>query len=433
MSEKDIFWRFSLRIDEKDRTELNWSYLSSRGPSKKQIKESLLKEFHIELICKEDEMERVLESLEVPKITSSEHLYYEDVIVSSAIPFDYKTTDIVVYRNKIEVFRMKVPQEKPSIKLLQKVYRIQEKLDLNWDYKTSSPENTWFRVFIELDKEKRYPISDIIRDNNVKIDYSELPGCEKGKVLVMISDGVWTAEDFSEEFKLPFIKPSVKILSPKKGQKIQSYDLLQLSGRAWDHQNLTPISSENLVWKLDGKIVGKGKIFVIDTIIALGKHIISLDAEDNNGISNSDEIEIEIFQAKHPKIIKKDKYQRISVDIKEHYDWLDKSISDLLEKLIRKIGITPSKSSKSGFHLVKDDKRIRITTTTQSKVEFNFPKAKKSQIQDYLNDLGLNNLVIKDKAAIESYNLEKPTPSIDCRNKEEFEAIELLCVKWLDL
>lgn len=308
MSEKITYWRFSLTIDEKNEVELNWSYLSTREPSKKKIKEKLLEEFHIKLFVGE----QVLISQNIPKIIPSAHKEYEDIIVSAAVPFDYKTTHIVIYRNKTEVFKLPIPQEKPLIELLEKKINTEEKTELKWNYKTISPEYTWFRLFIELDNGKRYPISNIIRDNSFKLDPNKLPGCENGKLIAMISDGVWTAEDVSEKFNIAPKKPKLMVFKPKAGQKIQTFDFLHMNGRAWDYQTQSPITSEKLRWKLDGKAVGTGKVCVIAIKDDLnpGKHIVSLFAEDSKGNINSHDVEIEVTQTKHPKIVFKDDVKR---------------------------------------------------------------------------------------------------------------------------
>ncbi len=144
-------------------------------------------------------------------------------------------------------------------------------------------------------------------NNKCLIDFEKLPGCEKGKLVVFISDGVWTAENCSEKFKLPPKIPRIIILTPKSGQKIQTEDFMQLNGQAWDYQDQSPIPPDKLIWKLDEIEIGKGRIFAINTNIEMGKHLISLEAVDSSGTVNSQSVEIEIYKATHPKFIWKKK------------------------------------------------------------------------------------------------------------------------------
>ena len=77
-----------------------------------------------------------------------------------------------------------------------------------------------------------------------------------------------------------------------------------------------------------------------------------------------------------------------------------------------------------------------IVKFVKSKIEFRFAKTKKEDIVKLLEALKIIWLKVKDKADIESYGLENPTPSIDYKEDYglgKFEDIRKLCKKWLDV
>lgn len=75
-----------------------------------------------------------------------------------------------------------------------------------------------------------------------------------------------------------------------------------------------------------------------------------------------------------------------------------------------------------------------ISTWQKSKIEFRFAKAKKEDVEKLLKVLNITSLRVKNKADIESYGLENPTPSVDYREDYvSFEDIKKICKKWLEM
>jgi len=135
--------------------------------------------------------------------------------------------------------------------------------------------------------------------------------------------------------------------------------------------------------------------------------------------------------------IRKD--QKLYLDIEAHYERLSEPLNEYLKNFVNdliNLGAELTNLSNMGFHLIKGNKKIMVTTSNKSKIEFRFSKAKKEDIEKLLIELNINRLRVKDKADIEPYNTPNPTPSIDIRKNDDvelFENIKKVCKKWLEL
>lgn len=119
--------------------------------------------------------------------------------------------------------------------------------------------------------------------------------------------------------------------------------------------------------------------------------------------------------------------------LEDHYNRLYPPYNDYLKQLVEEIDIEPSNLSGSGFHLVNGNKKLIISTYIKSKLEFQFSKAKKTDILNLLKRLGID-FEVKDKSDNQSYKTSNPTPSIDYKQENgSFKDIIRICKDWLEL
>jgi hypothetical protein len=127
-------------------------------------------------------------------------------------------------------------------------------------------------------------------------------------------------------------------------------------------------------------------------------------------------------------------YRKWEGDIEDHYERLGSRLGDYLKNLVEELDIEPTNLSGSGFHLINGDRRILVSTWQKNKIEFRFARAKKEDVENLLRDLNITSLSVKDKADIESYGLENPTPSVDYKEEYgSFENIKRICRTWLEM
>lgn len=131
---------------------------------------------------------------------------------------------------------------------------------------------------------------------------------------------------------------------------------------------------------------------------------------------------------------KRTTYEKWGGDIEDHYKRLKPPLGDYLRTLVKELNIEPTTLSGSGFHLVNGKKKIMVTTWQKNKIEFRFAKTKKEDVEKLLTVLNITSLRVKDKADIEPYGLEIPTPSIDYKEDYgPFDGIKKICKKWLEM
>jgi len=131
---------------------------------------------------------------------------------------------------------------------------------------------------------------------------------------------------------------------------------------------------------------------------------------------------------------KRTTYEKWEGDVEDHYERLKPPLGDYLRALVKELNIEPTTLSGSGFHLVNGKKKIMVSTWQKSKIEFRFAKTKKEHVENLLGVLNITSLSVKDKADIEPYGLESPTPSIDYKEDYgSFEGIKKICKKWLEM
>jgi hypothetical protein len=131
-------------------------------------------------------------------------------------------------------------------------------------------------------------------------------------------------------------------------------------------------------------------------------------------------------------------YGKWKGNIEDHYERLKSPLGGYLKNLVKQLddelGIQPTNLSASGFHFINGDRRILVSTWQKSKIEFRFARAKKEDVENLLRDLNITSLSVKDKADIESYGLENPTPSVDYKEEYgSFEDIKRICRTWLEM
>ena len=127
-------------------------------------------------------------------------------------------------------------------------------------------------------------------------------------------------------------------------------------------------------------------------------------------------------------------YQKWEGDIEDHYERLNPPLGGYLRTLVKELNIEPTTLSGSGFHLINGERKIMVSTWQKSKIEFRFAKTKKEDVEKLLEVLNITSLRAKDKADIEPYGLESPTPSIDYKEDYgSFEDIKKICRKWLEM
>jgi len=267
-----LYWRFVANVLESGDLALRWSYLSPRPAPKIEKPDRE----HRVILLRGDGSK--IASYEVSSIVSKDGRPRK--ALAAAIPFHPLTARITIVRDDVLLVAIEVPERKPSVKLQDSRISPGGFRTIAWEATVASREFPVASVFIELDNGRRYPLANHVHTSKLEINMDALPGCEKGRIIVRVSDGVWTAEAASEPFAQSMKPPLVWIGRPKPNMRVRSDQPLQVEGQGWDIQAQRPLSANSFQWSLDGKIVGTGRLCVIDRV-AIGSHTLVLRAIDS--------------------------------------------------------------------------------------------------------------------------------------------------------
>lgn len=120
---------------------------------------------------------------------------------------------------------------------------------------------------------------------SVEIPYTLLSGTETGRMRVLVSDGVHTAQDDSDAvFSVERNAPQVAFLSPAAGSSFVVSQTVLLAASAYDPED-GQLADAAFVWTSDRDgALGTGASLNLDTLSA-GQHELSVTATDSDGSS----------------------------------------------------------------------------------------------------------------------------------------------------
>ena len=139
------------------------------------------------------------------------------------------------------------------------------------------------------------PLAVRYEDSVLEVDTARWPGSEAARVRVLASDGFHTAEAQSEPFEMPRHGPQVYITHPSDGALLHPDEAVILTGFADDAEEGV-LSGERLTWISDRRaVLGYGEQLALPPgWLGPGQHLLTLLAEDGNGMTGEDSVRIMI-------------------------------------------------------------------------------------------------------------------------------------------
>ncbi len=120
---------------------------------------------------------------------------------------------------------------------------------------------------------------------SVEIPYTLLSGTEQGRMRVLVSDGVHTAQDDSDAvFSVQRNPPHVAFISPGADSSFVVSQTVMLAASAYDPED-GQLADAALTWTSDRDgVLGTGASLNLDSLSA-GQHQVSVTATDSDGSS----------------------------------------------------------------------------------------------------------------------------------------------------
>jgi hypothetical protein len=202
--------------------------------------------------------------------------------VRGEVPFHTDTRAIELSRRGATLLRLLVPATRPKVKLVRMQIDPNGAAELQWEATAEETGQRWYSVLLQLDDGRRFPLAAKITDAELRFDTKGLPGCKAGRIVVRVSDGVWTDEVHTAPFAIAPKPPIIFIFEPREGIAASASSPLLLRGQAWDVQRQAPVPSDRVTWRLDGHAAGTGNLVAVHNVKP-GHHTVQLAATDEAG------------------------------------------------------------------------------------------------------------------------------------------------------
>ncbi len=173
----------------------------------------------------------------------------------------------------------------------------EETVLVSWTADDPDGDPLYFNVQYSADDGATWStVASSVISTSVAIDTANMPTSRRGRVRVLATDGIHTGYDSSDgPFMVPNHRPNVEIVAPQMGATYIMSQTVALQALVYDVEDGSMEPSQ-LRWSsnLDG-VIGRGaQVSVAD--LTPGRHRITLDVVDSDGASNSDSVQITVYE-----------------------------------------------------------------------------------------------------------------------------------------
>jgi len=165
---------------------------------------------------------------------------------------------------------------------------------IKWTAEDADGNDLSYTIFYSADDGQTWRVvASDWTTSTMTLDANSLPGSDRARLRVLVSDGVNTGQADSAVFRIPPNAPKPVILKPGDGKDYGLDQVLDLMGSAWDEEDGN-LDDTSLTWTDDvSGVLGTGATLYAVTLTP-GYHTITLTATDSDGLSASDSVSIYI-------------------------------------------------------------------------------------------------------------------------------------------
>ena len=198
----------------------------------------------------------------------------------------------------------------PQVELLspEKGSSFKDEIKVVWKSSDRDSETDSLRALLQYspDGERWQVVGEGLADGALALDASELPGGDQARLRVWVHDGFATGMAESEPFRIASKKPRVHIqrVAPgtdtllfEKGGDLQlpAGHAVVVEAEVWDPDG--DASTDDLRWTLDGKRLKHSGPHLTLASLALGRHVVEVEATDGSGQKGKDELVMRVRAA----------------------------------------------------------------------------------------------------------------------------------------
>jgi hypothetical protein len=198
------------------------------------------------------------------------------------IPLHPDTRELVFRRGDRVLHREGVAREPPRIEVGE-VRRVGEgRIEVSWRAEQSEGAPLSFDLLYVLGRQRAFYVARGVRETSYVVDLAPYPGGSEAQIAVLASDGTRSDFAMSNPFEVEDKPPQVWIHRPAPEETLPADQPVSLAGQATDVAGAT-LSSEHLVWEVDGTEVDRGTDLAMATGLQPGRHEVILRYADPAG------------------------------------------------------------------------------------------------------------------------------------------------------
>jgi hypothetical protein len=224
----------------------------------------------------------------------------DPMLIHEVVPFVEGTRAIVIVHGSQVLATRLVSPNAPQVQVLEPQANdiVGDGLTVAWAMSDADDDELFANVLFSKDGGNTFtPLRTNITGTAVLVDGAELAGTSQGKIRVIVSDGVNTAQaDSTGVFTTDNQAPSVQILSPNANATLALSQTVLLEGQATDAEtDALPETAYAWASDLQGGL-GNGPSLSTDALVP-GLHLISLSVTDANGATTTAVREVIVSEA----------------------------------------------------------------------------------------------------------------------------------------
>lgn len=210
--------------------------------------------------------------------------------VRGSLPLHPNAAAYELRRGEIKLYKAPVPPDPPKISAPRCQVR-KEGLELRW--KAARRKGATYRIVALMESGRRFAIARGLAKPAFSVDVSRIPVPGKGKLLIVVDDGVRSSEVEAGSIEVPMRPPTVHIIAPGADSRLPFGQPLSVLGCCLDMGG-EPCSSELAVWSLDGERFASGTWIAVLDRPQPGNHRLTLEyGGEEDRVETSVSLEIE--------------------------------------------------------------------------------------------------------------------------------------------
>jgi hypothetical protein len=218
-------------------------------------------------------------------------------VFSMWVPFNNRTSRIVLRRGNKVIVQRSVSAHKPVVRLLtpRGGGTLSGHQTIKWVASDADNNPLTYIVEYSRDAGKTWtPLNVGLTGTSLAVDFATLPGSNRGLIRVLATDGVNTVEARSQAFEVPFQAATITLLAPRNGATFQQYQPVDGQGYAisWGDRPISAIKQYSWTSDRDG-FLGIGPW--LSRTLSPGRHKLTLTVVDNAGRRSSTSVHIVVL------------------------------------------------------------------------------------------------------------------------------------------